>query len=391
MLPLSRYNHKLLLVIIAAGIFSFLTSLLLLQVFFGILIILWLTEKNTEKKKAFDTVGLLLLVFMAARLLSIFLSPHPDIAYQALYKDALFFLGFFAFSFYFRALSEDEMKYVFIFLLISFSASALLGLLRFNTGDVNRAETFSSGYTTYSSYLLAASGIVMAYSKTLLAGQKILFPLVMSILYTGIITSLGRFNIIAALFLFIAGIIIFRLGFKNVVLILLFTGVFTSISFYNNSSEAQKRIDQPVQLSDRDVIFEGALLLWKERPLTGYGPRTFREIFPLHEKLGDKGVGSWHNDFIQVYFESGLIGLGAFIVLLVYLVPGGIWYIFKYKPKNIYIISGIILALTGIILSSLTAGFINSPVLAVFFAILAALFSAIKSKELLSEGNSYGN
>jgi O-antigen ligase len=61
--------------------------------------------------------------------------------------------------------------------------------------------------------------------------------------------------------------------------------------------------------SDRDVVWRGALMLADQHPVFGFGPRTFNEIFPLRAELSDKGVSSWHNDFIQIYMESGIIGL----------------------------------------------------------------------------------
>jgi len=62
-------------------------------------------------------------------------------------------------------------------------------------------------------------------------------------------------------------------------------------------------------MSYRDVLWRGAAMIGFEHPVIGFGPRTFRGIFPLMSELGDKKIGSWHNDFIQVYMESGLVGL----------------------------------------------------------------------------------
>jgi O-antigen ligase len=391
MIPVTRYNHKLLLYILAAGILSFLTSLVLMQVFFGLLVILWLTEKNSEKKKAFDTIGILLLIFLAVRLVSVFLSPYPEQSYQALYKDALFYLSFFSLNFYFKTFSTEERKRVIMFLVISAAVTALIGILRFNFGAVRRAESFTSGYTSYSAYLLAGTGIIMSFYKAFPNKKIILFSFIMALVYTGLITSLGRFNIIAAVLLFIAGIIIFRINYKAVLLILLLTSAFSFISFMNNSLEAELRIQQPSQLSDRDIIYEGAAAIWGERPLIGFGPRTFREIFPYRDKFADKGVSGWHNDFIQMYFESGVLGLAAFIVLIGYILLKGTLFIIRKKPENTYILYGIILALAGIILTSLTAGFINSPVLSVYFVLLTALLSAQANKNLLFKGYDNGN
>ena len=54
-----------------------------------------------------------------------------------------------------------------------------------------------------------------------------------------------------------------------------------------------------------------------QRPVFGFGLRTFHLIFPLQQELPDQKVGSWHNDFLQIYMESGLVGLLAFVALIV--------------------------------------------------------------------------
>ena len=58
------------------------------------------------------------------------------------------------------------------------------------------------------------------------------------------------------------------------------------------------------------------MMLITRHPLVGFGPRTFTEIFPLFQEMPVKGVGSWHNDFLQIYMESGLVGLIALLWLI---------------------------------------------------------------------------
>ena len=57
-------------------------------------------------------------------------------------------------------------------------------------------------------------------------------------------------------------------------------------------------------------------MLWLDHPVVGFGPRTFTEIFPLFSEMRVRGVGCWHNDYLQVYMESGLLGLSALFWLI---------------------------------------------------------------------------
>ena len=62
-------------------------------------------------------------------------------------------------------------------------------------------------------------------------------------------------------------------------------------------------------MEGRDTIWRGALMLIGEHPFVGFGPRTFLSVFPLFDQMTVRGVSSWHNDYLQVYMESGLLGL----------------------------------------------------------------------------------
>jgi O-antigen ligase len=78
---------------------------------------------------------------------------------------------------------------------------------------------------------------------------------------------------------------------------------------------AMTLLDPLNQSSERLTIWKGAILLFNERPFFGFGLDTFRAVFPLMHEMKDKGVGSWHNDYLQVLVESGLVGLAIFLCL----------------------------------------------------------------------------
>jgi O-antigen ligase len=155
--------------------------------------------------------------------------------------------------------------------------------------------------------------------------------------------------------------------------------IFSGLSFFNNWPEFNRKYSHPEDLSDRNILLMGAedLFLKFQHPLLGYGPKTFQNIFPYTEELFDKKIGSWHNDFIQIYFESGILEVISFLILII--IPCRL--IIKLLKKDINndyknILWGILFGISGLVLSALTAGFIDSPVLSILFAFLIALVSA---------------
>ena len=375
----SRYNRNLYFYLLIASVCSFLLSLFLLQLFVGALSILWIFDKFSEKKKAFDIFSKVFLIFLAVRLISILFSSYPAESNQAYYKDALFYFGFFSFDFYLKVLDKKRIKFIVYSFAAAAAVIALIGLFRFNLSLVDRAQTFSSGYSTFSSYLLVGFGVLICLS-TDIKKLFILKTILLALIFSGVITSLGRTNIVTIIILFIAAFFLKKINIKEASVVILLTVVFSAISFYNNSVEANARMEQPASLSDRDVLLKGSKDLFLEfnNPVLGYGPRTFKDVFPYRGMLTDKGIGSWHNDFIQIYFESGILGLAA-LLTIIFITYYFLIKILKNNIDNDYkmILLGVLLGFSGLILSALTAGFIDSPVLSLVFALLISLVSGI--------------
>jgi O-antigen ligase len=212
--------------------------------------------------------------------------------------------------------NEKKQLLVIVFLGASIFAS-LTGIIFFNFSLVERAQSFSSGGTAYSSYLLAVLPVLifLPFKKT---DKRFLSFWVIGIIIIlmGIITSMERTNIAISVFIIGIGVLCRKINFKNLIIILALVSLFSFISFQNNSFVISRIIANPLYPSDRDTIIKGAKMLMFEHPFIGFGPRTFRSTFPLLNEFTIKGVGGWHNDFLQIYFESGIIGLFSFLIFL---------------------------------------------------------------------------
>ena len=355
-------------------------SLFLLQLFAGLLSILWLFESIENKKKAFDIFTLVIVIFGAVRIITIIFSQFPSDSVQSYYKDALFYLSFFSFSYYLKALGKEKIEKIAYIFIISAIAISLIGLVLFNLKLVERAQSFSSGYATFSSYLIAALGLYIALpfkAERKYAWQG--WSLGMALILSGVITSMGRTNIFIAGMLFIAGLIFRMIKIKPAIIIAILTIIISLSSFEINKREITQRVENPATLSDRNILLKGAKELSFVHPLLGYGPRTFHSIFPYKNELSDKGIGSWHNDFIQVYFESGILGLLSFLAIIFVFIILAFKYLRDSSGKNIFkhLAFGSLLGFAALVLSALTAGFIDSPVLSILFAFLISMLSSV--------------
>jgi O-antigen ligase len=386
----SRFNIKIPFFLFIAVLISMMISLFLLELFTASLVFIWLFEKWEDKKKAADIYLYLILAFGFVRILSIIFSQYPSQSVQSFYKDALFYLGFFAMSFYLRTFTKKQVLYIVYSFLLGAVMVSIIGLVLFNLSRFDRAQSFTTGYATFSSYLLTALGVYIVFDFEELSKYKTAIIVIgISLVLSGIITSLGRWNIAVAGAVIVIGLIIKKITIKNAALIIVLTALISAFSFHNNNVEVDRRVENISTLSDRNILIKGAETLLWQHPIVGFGPRTFHQIFPYYNELGDKGVGSWHDDFIQMYFESGILGLAAFLCLIIYTLFIPLKTLLKEKPEEYYrkIIIGIFLGIGALVLSGLLAGFIDSPVLSVLFAFLialesSALFHNRKDKEI---------
>ncbi len=378
----TRYDTRLPFYLTIATVSSFLLSLFLLQLFAGLLVLAWLFESNKNKFKAIDTISYIFIAFVLIRILSTLFSDYPDSSNQMYYKDLLFFLSFFAFGYYLKVFDENKLRTIYYAFVIAAIFVACIGLTKFLTGNTERAESFTSGYATFSSYLVSVIGFALILFRIIRdKQQKLLLAAGIVLMLSGIVTSLGRTNIVIAIFILFIGIVAIKIKVRYAVALFLLAIGISWASFQLNVKEFNKRIETPVHLSDRDVLFETAkeLFMKFEKPIIGYGPRTFHDVFTNREQISDKGVGSWHNDFIQVYFESGFLGLAAFLVIIFLPFIKALKCLkdCRLSEERKYFLIGAVLGLVGLVLSALTAGFVNSPVLSILFAFFITTISVI--------------
>ena len=125
-------------------------------------------------------------------------------------------------------------------------------------------------------------------------------------------------------------------------------------------------------------------MVWLNHPILGYGPGTFAEVFPIHNDLKDAKVGGWHNDYIQVSIESGILGLMSF-VWLIYTIYSQVFIKLqrmKGNKEKKRILLALVAGMSTIFISSMTgSGFLDMLIRMMFVFLLAMTARLMQTEE----------
>lgn len=294
---------------------SLIFSLFIAQAVAVLLILLWLFKlvvfrKANLKNNPFTYPFIALII---ARIISVFLSTNFSQSVQILNKEIFFYPIFFIVVDCFPIEDKKYLKWFFVILVSAAVISSIYGSAAVLIGATHRAASTTSGFYTLGTFLtvVIAFLLVLGSDKYFIPSKTIWF-LALLIIVVGILFTFNRIHWALAVIIFL----IFGLfRERKLVLIVSVIAAVIIVSVPMFRERVMEIIFFSRNLSDRDVLWQGAGMVYSEHPLFGFGPVTFREIFPLFEKLVDKNVSSWHNDYLQVYMESGIIGLLSFLWL----------------------------------------------------------------------------
>ena len=246
-------------------------------------------------------------VFVAGRIMSIAFSRYPAESIAALHREYFFYIVFFLVTQTVRHKKVAVSRTMVHVLVAAGVLAGFIGTAKVLLFNDMRASSTTAGPYTLGAYLCPVLALAILFvlrnKRGIAAAWRWMAPaaIILGIIFTydrlhwaGMVVMLslvGVFSRRRRLFYMVAS------GFLIVLL-------FPSLRF---------RLDQTIDIKEfmagRDVLWRGALQLAGDHPLVGFGPRTFSHIFPLFDQMPVKGVGSWHNDYLQVYLESGLMGL----------------------------------------------------------------------------------
>ena len=143
--------------------------------------------------------------------------------------------------------------------------------------------------------------------------------------------------------------------------------------------------ERPV--GDRIYFWEGSLKIIRDYPITGLGWEGFGLVYPEYKPAeGRQLVSNAHNNFIDMAVDSGLLGLGIFIWLLVTIYKVG-FQIFKKLEEGYFkgIAWGFLGSLTAFLIAGLSQyNFGDSEVVMLFYFLLGMVMVIPRIKEAKS-------
>ncbi len=246
---------------------------------------------------------------------------------------------------------------------------------------------FFSDHTIYgaiASFLFMLLLVLFWFRKMLFKGLFSL-PLMLLIVVTGLALMLSYSR--AAWISIVAGLIFLLLiylktTFKSLVILSGLTVLIVAINFNpiikklkTNKAVSGKTFEQDIQSvtnisnddsnTERLNRWQAGLRMFKDKPITGYGPGTYRfqysgyqrahEMTYISSTEGEKG--GIHSEYLNPLVETGIPGFVSFIVLIFLFLKAGFKCIYQQKDKTISVLA---LALTCGMVTYLVHGLFNN-------------------------------
>jgi O-antigen ligase len=253
--------------------------------------------------------------FVAARSLAIATSVDPLASLDALRTEIPFHVFFFVVYSTFDPERQDRMLLLIRLLILAAVVATIIGFFRYAIGMDERLASTTAGYYSLGMFLASVFTVVFAMGR-----RRDIFPNRMVWIAVCLLLLIGLLFTFNRMHWLIAGLAALIIGLTRERRILLFLAILAAIALLS-VAPLQERflqlLDAGGNMSGRDVLWRGAWMIAGDHPFTGFGLRTFPQVFPLFDQMPDKGVGSWHNDYLQVYMDSGMIALIPLLVVLI--------------------------------------------------------------------------
>lgn len=160
-----------------------------------------------------------------------------------------------------------------------------------------------------------------------------------------------------AILLYLLFLIFFK-EWKKVSLSLLCVLIIAGSYSFMNFNRLQERMENDVHKDGRVYLYQVAATIFQEHPFVGIGVKKWGDVYRNRFQLPnrEKNMESPHNIFIQSVNESGLIGLGGFIVLLGFQfrkLLEAVWNAKIRKQQNLRWAVGVLLCFIAIVINGL--------------------------------------
>lgn len=303
-------------------------SIVITQVIYAVLALLAAIIVHQRGYK-WSAVDALFLSFAGVRIISILVSEFPEDSMRAIVREAVFYPYYFVVSVYCQVSGVYGIKRASRVMLVSGAVVSLIAIAYVLLGIKERGG-LATGYSTLATYLSFVIAISAAFvanendRRKFFAGVALLI-----VVFLGLMSTFSRAQWLSAFFIIgIAGAVKSRKVFLQISM-----GVILIILLVAPLRERLLSLADPVKNdSGRIALWSLALSHIPDHPYFGYGPETFLSIVTDRSSLDDKNVSSWHNEYVQIAVESGIIGLAALCAFHLY----GLKIVFTYLQRKIY-------------------------------------------------------
>jgi len=249
-------------------------------------------------------------VFILLRILSTLTSVDPALSWKGLEKSGLL-LAFYPLA-HMPLRPERRWAGIYLFLAATVAAAAT-GVAAFAFGGVERVRSPTVGYVTFAE-ILAVALCLFAAAAAFGSGRRRLGLAAAALLPFGaLILTFCRGQWLALA----AGIgVIGALHNRRVwAAVLVVAAAAAAAAYLLPAGVASGRftLGDPAFGNYRDILWKGAFEILFDRPLTGFGPETIKTVFPYQTRFYSPvaGVIGWHNDYLRLVIESGVLAAAA--------------------------------------------------------------------------------
>jgi len=380
----------------------------LLKIFALILLAIWImkiinTAKYSWQKTKLD---LPIILFALVILLSLFISETKRVSLND-------FIIFFSYILIFFLITNNLNKktdfnsFIHLFFIIS-SLVSIYTIMQYYGFDPYLSDLHSLTSTIgqknwISNYLAMIFPVLFSYFLSKKTRKKIIYFFLLSILYTTLMICQSRGIWISISLTLISAIyIIFKFKFyeifkrnKKWLLLLLITFLIITTIYSTENPLNKSAITVPQRalstFDEQDPSINTRLLMWKttfemikDKLIFGSGIGTFKMNYlnyqaeflknnPYYIEYSGK-AGEAHNEYLQLWAEIGIIGLGIFMGIILMFYSLVINYLKKSdtnNEKDKIILFGLVLGITSFLIHSLFTFPLHVPALGVtFFAIM---------------------
>ena len=362
----------------------FSTKILIQQVLIITLLILYLITKDYKKLKLSFPV-IIITIYLLYLFLRTLLQPVSAFGFQQLYYLFPYTLLFIIISQF--HINSNEKLFLSNSFLLSFIISIAFGVFlqnKYSTfSNFSRLQLSWANANYLASYLLVTIGFILYTWKTTKKKWVHITALICLIAaFIFLFWTQSRGGMLSLILVLLVLYIIYAIKRqKKLHIIISITVLILLVLSFNYVF----RTIRPQTITFRERVYKANAEYIKHNWLFGSGLGTFVNEFPRYrlsdyKLLGQEDIISHaHNEFVEIWAETGIIGLALFIIFLFALIRQ---YKRKIHSKDKYFIYVTAFSLVLLLIHNLFSITMRVPPILIYFFILAGFLSADYSKEI---------